>query len=123
MPQRICLFLVVFLLMFSGNIFGQDSLIFKKEPEFISIGKQPALFEKKFSAHGPLYAMDCTNRGNNFRLIRNLPTASCYPSNLGLICRAELKLDKITPVPFRFRLGSVDYVNWMEGKPNATKPR
>jgi hypothetical protein len=43
-------------------------------------------------------------------------------SSLGFICRQELKLDKLTHIPIRFRLGSLDYVNWMEQKPNAIKP-
>lgn len=46
-----------------------------------------------------------------------------FIQSLGFFCKKELQLDKITPVPFRFRLGSLDYVNWMEQKPNATKPR
>ncbi len=46
-------------------------------------------------------------------------SASHYVRTLGFFCTRELKLDRLTPVPFRFRLGSLDYVNWMEGKPNA----
>jgi hypothetical protein len=47
---------------------------------------------------------------------------SDYVSTLGVICRQELKLDKLTPMPVRFRLGSLEYVNWMERKPNAVNP-
>jgi hypothetical protein len=52
----------------------------------------------------------------------NLP-AKYYICSLGVICKNELQLEKITKVAFRFRLGSLDYVNWMEQKPNAIKPR
>lgn len=43
-------------------------------------------------------------------------------NELGIFCKNELALHKITPISIRFRLGSLDYVNWMEQKPNAIKP-
>jgi hypothetical protein len=48
---------------------------------------------------------------------------SDYVNTLGVICRQELKLDKLTPMPVRFRLGSLEYVNWLERKPNAITPK
>jgi hypothetical protein len=39
-----------------------------------------------------------------------------YAKQLGFFCRQEIKMDKITKIPFRFRLGSVEQCNWLEGK-------
>jgi len=46
-----------------------------------------------------------------------------YVQCLGYFCKQEIKLEKITSIPLRFRLGGLDYVNWLEQKPNAMKPR
>lgn len=39
-----------------------------------------------------------------------------YEDDLGFFCKVELKWDKKLVRPFRFRLGSYDYVNRLEGK-------
>jgi hypothetical protein len=46
-----------------------------------------------------------------------------YENQLGFFCKKELQLDKITTIQLRLRLGSLAYVNWMEQKPNALKPK
>jgi hypothetical protein len=42
-----------------------------------------------------------------------------YVNNLGFFCKQELKLQAVTRVPLKFRLGSVQYCDRMEGKKNA----
>ncbi len=39
-----------------------------------------------------------------------------YVSQLGFFCKQEIKLEKVTKIPFRFRLGSIEDCDRMEGK-------
>lgn len=43
-------------------------------------------------------------------------TPSSATRNFGFFCRAELKSDAVLKVPIRFRLGSLQYCDYMEGK-------
>jgi hypothetical protein len=61
------------------------------------------------------------NVANNFRLPVRLTVipANFYTSKFGFFCQQELKIEKFTSIPFKFRLGSVAAVDRMEGKPNS----
>ena len=39
-----------------------------------------------------------------------------YVKNLAFFCRQEWKLEKVLRVPFRFRVGSLEQCNRLEGK-------
>jgi hypothetical protein len=43
-------------------------------------------------------------------------SADYYEKNIGVICKMEWSFEKYTHVPLRFRLGSLEYVNHLEGK-------
>lgn len=46
----------------------------------------------------------------------NIITPDYYTKHMGFICKKEFALEKITKVPLRFRLGSLQQCNYLEGK-------
>jgi hypothetical protein len=50
---------------------------------------------------------------------QNLVSPNFYVKNLGFFCKQELKWEAATGIPLKFRLGSVQYCDWMEGKKNT----
>ncbi len=39
-----------------------------------------------------------------------------YAENMGFFCKKELAIQKLTTIPIKFRLGSVQYCDALEGK-------
>lgn len=52
--------------------------------------------------------------------LKSDPSAKWTADELPFFCRIEHNLGKKTKVPFKFRLGSVEYVDWLEKKPGCT---
>jgi hypothetical protein len=42
-----------------------------------------------------------------------------YYTQLGIICKSEIKIESYIKLPLKIRLGSLQYCNWMEGKKNT----
>ena len=136
--QRINIILVV-LLMLSGKIFSQDTVCNKIPALYKNIciysGHYECIkkirpndcvklpidytvftnfnFEKQLSLD---IKPDSLKRYNNRFLLGAPVQSSFYSDHLAFFCKKEVQLEKFTSVSLRFRLGSLDYVNWLEGK-------
>lgn len=51
--------------------------------------------------------------------VNTVVPARFYVDNLGFFCKKEIKFETLTGIPFKFRLGSVQYCDRMEGKINT----
>ena len=134
MRQRTRFFLVVLLLMFAGNIFSQNisnSMSYayaKKNRKIFSLNDNllsnhlfsvimtknfPPESRKHCFGHPPTPVFDFLT-----------PVAKDFSTTqLGIVCKKEFEFEKKTSIPLRLRVGSLDYTNYMEQKPNALKPQ
>jgi hypothetical protein len=120
MPQRVIQIVVVLLLLFSGKSFSQQQtpLSVQKTPH---IFKYPARFREKTFGYA-VYIQTKEPKILIANPIINFAepiSADFYSTHLGFFCRKELQVEKFSSLPLRFRLGSLEYVNRMEGKGNC----
>ncbi len=90
-----------------------------------SIFKKPLKVNRNNSFNSSSYSVvqqSTINRPTSF-FISSIPcgviSADFYTRNFGFFCKKELQFEKITKIPLRFRLGSLQYTDYLEGKPNA----
>jgi hypothetical protein len=131
MVQRLRIFLVVLLLMFTANFYGQNIPqkiqsgillhdIFSKSKSVQSINRPPNLADEILLSN--ISSTIISNSKYSPQIF--LYTSSCNDLsilNWGEICRIEYKFEKVTGIPLKVRIGSLDYTNYFEKKPNALR--
>ena len=148
MAQRLKYFLVVLLLMFAKENFSQinniDSVKICIPPlqqkaitlkghfeSFIIRHRKVRNENSKYLIANPFSrCIWDKNYSNKNYYLTTAVSPSIYfnvlESNLfkqvAFFCIAEDKFEKQTSIPLRIRLGSLDYTNYLEQKPNAVKP-
>ena len=140
MRQRTRFFLVVLLLMFAGNIFSQinsnsnsdsyakkDIKIFSLTDSLLPTYLFSSKFKKEIVVTQSLSDFNCF--GGRWHILPPI-FSLLYPvskdfstTQLGIVCKKEFEFEKKTSIPLRLRIGSLDYTNYMEQKPNALRPQ
>lgn len=127
MAERFSCYIVVLTFCLIGPVSGQVSPVENfnktagtKEVERILMAKPVDLkFSKNifFSTKAASTDIIKTSSVPHFKIS---PLRGQFPLAVeGFFCRQELKLEKTTSISFRFRLGSLEYTNWLEKKPNS----
>ena len=89
-------------------------------------GEKMALAGDLFSLKPPLYT-SINSKINDWTPVNNkkgpvtvsLISPDHYTQCFGFFCKKELQFEKTTGVSVKFRLGTVQYCDWMEGKKGA----
>jgi hypothetical protein len=123
--QRVYQILVVLMLIFPLRIFSQQQmpLFGQKIPH---IFKSPGNFTgKEIRDDNGFTSFSLINNGtprsftfNSFSLRMEAVSTNFTIQSLPFFCKKEFLFEKTTSVPLRVRLGSLDYVNKLEGKEN-----
>jgi hypothetical protein len=64
----------------------------------------------------PIHINGAIKAGATLPLPKPVIAPDFYVTQLGFFCKQEIKFEKAIKIPFRFRLGSVDDCDRMEGK-------
>jgi hypothetical protein len=68
------------------------------------------------------YSLNFSPQNQDKKLVEvpfSIISPSYYTQQFGFFCKKELQFEKKTKIPLKFRLGSVQQCDWLEGKPNA----
>ena len=83
---------------------------------FVGVG---AFCQKPASVNraGSFLSLNNVQSGTNHYFLSNQPVRpDQYVKQLGFFCKKELQFEKLTKVPLKMRLGSVEQCDWLEGK-------
>ena|ERR1019366_6926662 len=122
MQRKISFIVAAFLTVFVMCAKAQQSF-FVPENKYLKIGPAPRLDRQKGIPDASISASFFSNSKFISQKISFAEQAQpamlngdFYAQHLGFVCKKEYKLEKATHIPFRFRLGSLEHCNYLEGK-------
>ena len=116
--KRIIKIIILLLGITRENVFSQETLphLLKDLP----VNSKPGAFRFSktdgVSTRIAFHNVPVQTPGNNYYALSRMLLPDYHTTSFGFFCKKELQLEKATKIPLRFRLGSLDYCDKMEGK-------
>ena len=135
MPKRIFYLVVVLIFMFSRESSGQQLPVekFLKSSatghfRYCGLKEYPGILKFSKNSEYNFFGQTSKKRVNSPKSgtvsFKMCPGQSyLYAQSQSFFCRKEWQMEKATSIPLRLRLGSLEYTNYLEKKPNALQPR
>ncbi|MEI9957660.1 MAG: hypothetical protein WDM90_15485 [Ferruginibacter sp.] len=112
-------------MIFVGETITAQKKTLKFDPigtSFHATNHSKSIYNIGFSNTGALQQKAGINTSINFPISTfSIISPNYYTQNFGFFCKKELQMEKVTKLPIKIRLGTVQQCDWMEGKPNAVK--
>lgn len=107
--NKICGF-VLFLLIITHYSYAQNAA-------FLKPGPASFLLKNKLNTPDSLiHFVSPASVFTGYQYLKPPVSANFSTGNYGFFCREELVIEKVTRIPLRFRLGSLQQCNYYEGK-------
>ena len=133
MAERFFCLVVVLIFLSCGEFSGQSTPVekFKERDSRLYIGKYTADFVQnnvKVSGGVNRHHPNSPSFTSAILAQKSLPhnlldplLKPSYVQSLSFFCRKEWEFEKATSIPLRFRLGSLEYTDYLEQKPNSSR--